>query len=203
VQDEWFKATTMSGWVFQPGGLNMSIWEMDNPGSPMACAAQDQWCNPTTGKCTGFNSYHDAGTAGVDLFQGDDLSRYIWFFYSGPNVMFGAETAIDYLGALTLTARFGLVGGVQGPLPDNQWQIEVQSWFATMLANLQMALVNTATGPTDRALDPWQLGPNSTIEREMCANQVGIPIIRIRTRDAKWSQIANVSVPSENTKHGI
>ena len=36
-----------------------------------------------------------------------------------------------------------------GQLPDNQWQIELDGWFATSLASLQLYLYEKAVGPSD------------------------------------------------------
>ncbi|KAF6819240.1 hypothetical protein CPLU01_13089 [Colletotrichum plurivorum] len=173
TRDLWFSATTVAGNLSRPGEEPFPFWIMDNPGSPLACVAQDQWCNPSTKECTVLMPYRDAVTKAADLFTGQTggADRHQWFFYSTLNVAFQASTAINYLGALSLTARFSLVGGIQGSLPDNQWQLEVKFWFATMLANLQKAVVNTATGPTDPHLNAWQLAPNKSAEYDMCYNQ--------------------------------
>lgn len=113
----------------------------------------------------------DAYWAGIDLFRGRDgsPSRYLWFMQY--LLVSNATVAINLLGALSLRARFGLSNGIQGPLADNQWHLEVKSWFATMLAHMQNAAVNTATGLVDE-LKPWKRSPNQTVEYSMCNNQV-------------------------------
>ncbi|KAI9779283.1 MAG: hypothetical protein M1816_003623 [Peltula sp. TS41687] len=87
--------------------------------------------------------------------------------YSVPNL----KLIVEILGRSSLTSRYKLEGGNQGPLPSNQWELEVQYWFSTALANLQMIMVDTATGPTDANLTPWLHRPQNREERLACRSQ--------------------------------
>ncbi|GJD02485.1 hypothetical protein ColKHC_11310 [Colletotrichum higginsianum] len=146
---------------------------MDNPASPLACVTQEQWCTDlATKNCTKLMLSRDARFATASLLAGHDggEDRYLWFLQSTVNAATEASNAINLLGAVGLTARFSLVNGIQGQLPRNQWQLEVKFWFATMLANLQKAAVNTAMGPS--GAHPNKLAPKKTVEHAMCNNQV-------------------------------
>ncbi|TDZ20841.1 hypothetical protein Cob_v006238 [Colletotrichum orbiculare MAFF 240422] len=176
TNDPWYRATTVAGDLTSdvPGEENIPTWTMDNPASPLACVTQDQWCTDQTAKnCTKLMTSDDANLAALNLFLARDGSpdRFLWFLLSTIHAAAEASNAINLLGALSLTARFGLVESIQGPLPDNQWQLEVKSWFATMLANLQKAAVNAATGPTEVHLDAWKQAPNKSVEYAICNNQ--------------------------------
>ncbi|TDZ37460.1 hypothetical protein C8035_v007889 [Colletotrichum spinosum] len=176
TNDPWYRATTVAGDLTSdvPGEESIPSWTMDHPASPLACVTQDQWCiDPAAKNCTELMTSDDANLAAYDLFLARDgsLDRYVWFSQSTIYAATEASNAINLLGALSLTARFGLVNSIQGPLPDNQWQLEVKSWFATMLANLQKAAANTATGPTEVHLDAWKQAPNKSVEYAICNNQ--------------------------------
>lgn len=73
--------------------------------------------------------------------------------------------------AQSLTSRKRLFGGLQGPLPDNQWQLDVEHWYASVLAALQEVFVDIATGPADAALAPLLLRPENEQQRRLCASQ--------------------------------
>jgi hypothetical protein len=81
------------------------------------------------------------------------------------------------LGAEALTSRYGLQQGLQGPLPKNQWQLDVQHWMGTTLALVQLMFVNTATGPSDPSLTGWFRSANNTQEQAYCNNQVRVKTI--------------------------
>ncbi|KAL1615965.1 hypothetical protein SLS56_011613 [Neofusicoccum ribis] len=65
----------------------------------------------------------------------------------------------------------GLSEGMQGPLPDNQWQLDVENWFAISLAALQGWMVELATGPSDSKFLDWIDSPTSEGGRYWCKNQ--------------------------------
>lgn len=82
----------------------------------------------------------------------------------------------DLLGALrssSLTARFTLYGGIQAPLPANQWQREVENWNDILLATSQGAAVDEAVGPgSSEMLDLFWTKPDNDVARYRCKNQV-------------------------------
>ena len=58
---------------------------------------------------------------------------------------------MDSLGISALTARDTLLDGNQGPLPSDQWMLEVEHWHDISMAQLQRVAVELATGPSDPA----------------------------------------------------
>ncbi|KAK9425400.1 hypothetical protein SUNI508_13074 [Seiridium unicorne] len=99
------------------------------------------------------------------------ISRLQWFLdvlsYFPANVY----EVVNTQGPTSLVARQGINGGLQGPLSDNQWQAEVTSWWATVLAALQAMFVETARGLTDPTLVHYHVPPRDEIQRNMCHNQ--------------------------------
>ena len=106
-------------------------------------------------------------------------------FYSIDNAFFMYFTylpsIIDELGVSSLTARDSLLGGIQGPLPKNQWQLEVQYWHSIIMALLQRLVVEQATGPASETVYPWLVRPQTKEEQAQCHNQVGAVVLVLRT----------------------
>jgi len=73
--------------------------------------------------------------------------------YTVIEAMNGASSiydAIEGRGSAALKAQNTVFDKEQqAALPNNQWQIEADGWFAVSLAGLQQALVERAFGPTD------------------------------------------------------
>ena len=138
---------------------------------PIACSEAYQVCNPNNNKCTPFVGSQQLINAtakiGIDGVQSSETNRlamaamltsvHIQTFTRMSGSLRAAETAA----ALT-----------QLPLPNNQWQIEVSSWFDTGLARLQQELQDYATGPTN--ISPparlWQ--PGDAVSLAMCNAQL-------------------------------
>ncbi|KAL1627503.1 hypothetical protein SLS54_002428 [Diplodia seriata] len=78
---------------------------------------------------------------------------------------------VGTLGVSALTARFRVGSALQGPIPDNQWQLEAQHWFSTCMAALQDAFVAGAAGAPYAELRPFFAPPANTQARNICRNQ--------------------------------
>jgi hypothetical protein len=60
-----------------------------------------------------------------------------------------------------------------GQLPGNQWQIELDGWFATSLASLQLYLYEKALGPVDVLVNGGSINtPTNTYEQALCRRQM-------------------------------
>ncbi|OTA99476.1 hypothetical protein M426DRAFT_255537 [Hypoxylon sp. CI-4A] len=138
------------------------------PASPLACAYQEQYCRPDGGGCTELGSSNDAIDASGSLFQ--DNQAYTNFEWLGWAGTFGLEAVIRTLRSHALTSRFGLYLGLQGQIPGNQWQLDVQYWLAISLAAMQRAVTVNAAGalPNDEAAI-WR--PSNDSEINICQNQ--------------------------------
>ncbi|KAF2140831.1 uncharacterized protein K452DRAFT_206604, partial [Aplosporella prunicola CBS 121167] len=174
--DDWYSAThivargiSMYG---SGNGTLSNIYGQDEPASPLACASQVQWCNsnlPENNRCTPLSGQADAFYSAQGFFKNEALKeRLNWFWDFQPQL----DALLSYLGSQSLKSTNSLSGGTQGPLPDNQWQLDVQNWFATMLAYMQAYAVSIVTGPSDVNLQQYVVQPNSTTERSICKNQI-------------------------------
>ena len=79
---------------------------------------------------------------------------------------------VNILGVSSLISRTSLLNGVQGPLPDNQWQKEVEHWFTAHLADLQRVPVEVATGPIDANFRKMLVNPQTPEQSVLCRSQV-------------------------------
>jgi hypothetical protein len=63
-------------------------------------------------------------------------------------------------------------GGVSIPLPDNQWELEVQNWFQIGLNNVQRMVVSSAAGPPGQFAQYTFNQSRSPALQWMCENQI-------------------------------
>ncbi|KAI9868264.1 MAG: hypothetical protein M1830_005684 [Pleopsidium flavum] len=190
VYDPIFAATTEKT-SFIDNGRNITYFSSDFFVSPLACIDQHQFCNPNNQKCTDLQSYYTAvkRTASIEFnaVQSMITSRlsidFIWETISlskvasvpHPIKKFRPLTrlgkGIGGRGAAALRAQESVSGIVSAQLPNNQWMIEVESWFATGLAKLQQLVVQYAAGPPNVVEGAYISKPTDPISQMMCNNQ--------------------------------
>jgi hypothetical protein len=184
TNDPWFRATEMVGhksWDNNSGSGRVAVYYPEEPASPMACALQEQLCNPSLpegSRCTPLGASYDTQDAYSALYRNasdQDRNRALWAY----DAWFNTDSISDViftLGSQSLTARNSLSGNMQGPLPDNQWQLEVQHWHETSLALMQASFVETATGPNDPKVHEYVVKPSNAQEVQLCRSQVRITL---------------------------
>jgi hypothetical protein len=187
TKDPWFNVSTALGSFYFPnyettGNNGTTLYSASEPASPLGCLSQEQLCNPSlpaqSRRCTNLTRPETVGVeaTALGLFPAGSNSgaRTTWAFTSIFYDAAAVEDIIDTLGAQALRARAGVRNGLQGPLPTNQWQTEVEHWFNTTLASLQQSFVNLARGPDDDSVLEWLVRPanSSTREAGYCKDQV-------------------------------
>lgn len=191
TSDLWYRATAPGDEVhstFVDAGKT-EVYQPEEAASPMGCVRQFQFCNPSllSNNCGPLASWDDAQIEASPLFgipieemQSEGLptttstmgSRYLWLIQVLSVSQADIGAIIMALGPDALTSLKYLSSGIMGPLPTNQWQLDVRYWWATFLASLQAAVVNTAHGPTDPTLDPYKVLPFNSHAQDMCNSQV-------------------------------
>ncbi|KAL0253245.1 hypothetical protein SLS55_010217 [Diplodia seriata] len=173
MDDPWYSAHTDFVEVFMTGlDGKMTMYRADEPASVLACVSQYQICNPNqpaNRQCTALGSIEDIESGLKSLHFNDRQGKVIEWF--GSLLSFSIYTLIGDLGSSVLTSRYSLSGGLQAPIPNNQWQLEVEHWFTIWLANLQQLFVSYATGPSDPEVMRWVRTPKDDTERNICRNQ--------------------------------
>ncbi|KAI1734566.1 hypothetical protein F4680DRAFT_453841 [Xylaria scruposa] len=167
-----------------------TVYLPSQPASPLACADQYQFCNtalPEDRRCGPLASLVDAISEAAPLFG----TQYFDYFTSGPGAgnaktesearfnyfasRFGTRTSINILltqlGSMGLISQRNLLGGLQGPLAPNQWQLDISHLWNISMALQQIALVDMAYGPTDPGtLQTW-INFTSPALQEICDSQ--------------------------------
>jgi hypothetical protein len=146
----------------------------------LACTEQHHFCNPSlssnrTQQCTPLQS--------VDQVTLQDPERNASLF---DNEYQKAIAQIIFRATITSSWEFvaraldpplladSLVhNGISKPLPNNQWILEAENWFAIMMANIQQLVVDTATSAP--GIDP-QYSLNRADKNvgmhQYCGNQI-------------------------------
>jgi hypothetical protein len=194
--DPWYSATKPSGRTAHLSTgegsrdgdetVEFPVFQQSEAATPMGCTMREQYCNShfPWGNCTILGSINDIydqaglGKEGINYEQADRLQWSIdtmWEF--SPNLAVLPRT----LGGQALKSRDGLAQGFQSPIPNDQWQQDVQYWFDTALATMQASFVVGATGPLDPLVLQFATYPNSTEQRSVCHSQVGANLHRAKS----------------------
>jgi hypothetical protein len=169
-------------------GSQTDLYYSTEPASPLACLEQFQYCNPNLPEetsCTRLGSRYDAASEArqrVFNVSEPELTRFIWIMRALTLTSANVIQLVSDLGPQSLSSRHGLSDSAQGPIPDNQWQLDVAQWFSIILATIQNAAVAAALGPPSEELEKWTMRPNSTEEYKVCKNQVS-------HSSRKWSHL--------------
>lgn len=137
----------------------------------MACIDQHQFCNPTNYQCTDLTSSYTALNQAKDLDMNvvQDLTMLRFSFQLDSSSL---DSSLAGRGGAALRAQELVQDLLSDPLPNDQWMIEVESWFSTGLARLQKAMVEHAAGPQNVIYGAHIEKPRNFIEKKMCHNQL-------------------------------
>jgi hypothetical protein len=191
IMDNWYNATRsiMKADPYPHGSGPDAMQEdpmyyQSESASPLACRQQLQFCNPNLPeeqRCAPLAGIFDFPDQAVSLFSDPEaIQRFMWTYNAAFNLNPSISTVVQTLGAQALSSRNSLEFGIQGSLPSNQWQIEVQHWHDTALASLQNLFVTAAaTMASDPNLRPWLQTPVANVEKTLCRSQVsGVHLVR-------------------------
>lgn len=178
TDDPWYSAhkkITRQNLLVLTNGETQDIYFADDVASVVGCVAQNQLCNPALPKgqrCTPFMSVEDVWSNALNMWpEWNKLSSLEQILKN-----FDPSNIPVSLGSASLTARYGLLTGTQGPLPSNQWQLEIEHWFKAALAYLQTIQVDYATSPSDPSMRKFiRPQQDSDGSRYFCQNQVSNP----------------------------
>ncbi|KAI1120546.1 hypothetical protein F5Y10DRAFT_289605 [Nemania abortiva] len=173
--DPWYRATTPDmNRTFESGENYVHGFRMDEAASPLGCAIQWQFCQPGLSGaliCGDLASFNDATFSFLRraVHKDNKLYWYLDIFYNAPALW----DAIGKLNSQSLTSQTTLIYGSQGFIPENQWQLDVAHWWATLLAAAQASFVNTVIGPPTHFQIPREVirGPMDADETAACGSQ--------------------------------
>ncbi|KAH7313141.1 hypothetical protein BKA65DRAFT_517389 [Rhexocercosporidium sp. MPI-PUGE-AT-0058] len=174
--DPFFSATNQSL------SNHKDFYSPDSPITAIGCTDQYSFGNPVTRQWTDPMSVLDGSNWGNYTKDWDLSSRQVaalatltWALSESggiDRVILGLETE-----ALLAKKYPGVFSGFQNPIPNDQWKKEVDYWFKSGLAKLQLHLINIATGPPDITLPglqnflPIMSADRDDLVKIMCTSQ--------------------------------
>ncbi|KAI0023953.1 hypothetical protein F4780DRAFT_798170 [Xylariomycetidae sp. FL0641] len=166
MDGEWYTAGRPQGNIqLKNTSEAQESYGLNAAAAPLGCVEQWQWCtsSPTDRHCGPLASWRDSLSGVVsyfdldrDVFDADyfDVSsdnfdtdrpvpaspsaaRIIWPSFILGSFRGGIENIIAIIGAQSLASQRRFYSGIQWEVPDNQWQLDVQHWWHTILACIQ------------------------------------------------------------------
>ena len=168
VADPFFAASTPYN-ISTGDGVNYTYYTSNQEVYALACADQHQICNPTNGKCSPLSGNFQVIPNIPELDLND--AQLATFLTMGLTIIFmDTYYSVSSRGSSALRASETLDQGTQIPLPDNQWMIEVSTWFAVSMAKLQQRTVQYAIGSSHVPKGVKLVGPANRYEENICNN---------------------------------
>lgn len=169
VNDPWYAAHQLPGRQAEDdNGENMTTYFADEPASVMGCKMRYQACHLQSRNCSRFGGLADMNYY-FKLASGNRAQTMSWIWGAARSL---TNVVLD-LKASSLTSRDTVQEGSQGPLPNDQWQRDVENWHNIMLASYQDNAVEYASGPGDSGmLEFFWKRPETDDQRYLCKNQV-------------------------------
>jgi hypothetical protein len=147
----------------------------DEPTQVLGCTYQMQYCNPNKKedeRCTPLAGYVDDRFDITSLYDTETQKTiFRWAIDVFQLGFFSISGIVDAMGVSSLVARQGLAANSQGPLPNNQWQLEVEHWVGASLTSIQGSFVEMAEGPTD-VYERFRMKPKNSTQEMICKNLV-------------------------------
>jgi hypothetical protein len=152
--------------------ITQRLYYRDEPAQVIACSQQWQVCNPNLPKdtgCTKFSSGRQTKRLAKPLWTNDEQRAIFNWTHNAPTFI----SAANWVNQVSMLAYKTLSPGqFQGPLPDNQWKLELEHWFHHGLATAQRNNVERATGYEYPAFKQFFRSPLYDGEKAACKIQV-------------------------------
>lgn len=140
----------------------------------LGCTDQHQFCNlnsvvnitsctPLTGMK--FDSdFASNGSLGLSELQIAIVMRF-------SSILLATTISQSVISEISLQAYNYLQYYISAPLPNNQWQIEVTTWFNIALTKLQALLIEVSSGPSTRSASSIIQPPFGEHDQALCSAQ--------------------------------
>ncbi|KAI0538441.1 hypothetical protein GGR58DRAFT_526242 [Xylaria digitata] len=196
LNDPWYRFDVKSAAVIFKGGSNESLpsYQPSEAASPLGCTYQVQVCKGALARnesCGLLGSPNDAWRDAAHLFGVDtedygkysfdqlieayinnqEAGRFLWFSQILWGYPIDISIVVNILGSQSLASRRNVLETIQGPLPDDQWKLDVTYWWNISLSALQAAFVDTAYGPSNPDVFRLQTKPKGSGQKSICENQ--------------------------------
>jgi len=188
TDDDWYRGNVAAHVTTSLGERDLNdlttLYKPEEAASPMACVEQYQFCRVDDTNCGPLASFYDAVMGAAPLFnatrgmlEGEEdptsksAAQFGWFTNRFSLAATSVEWILNGLGARGLASQLALQNGIQGPMPTNQWQLDVRHWWAIWLASIQAGFVNMARGTDDPVLKQYAAEPEQ-FRQDVCETQV-------------------------------
>ncbi|KAI0546606.1 hypothetical protein F4679DRAFT_587283 [Xylaria curta] len=196
LDDPWYRFDALSNFTIESVESNEQSfsYQPSEAASPLGCAYQVQICKgnvASNDSCGPLASYSDAWGGAAPLFgvnmeaiynletdqliktyaADKDASRFVWLLRIITNSQTDVTDIVTKVGSQSLESSKSLDSGVQGPLPDNQWMLDVTYWWNITLAVLQATFIDTAYGSTTLERARLQINATNSGQKTLCQNQ--------------------------------
>lgn len=176
VDDPWFSAHRVGprmGNVMH--NRTRPTYLQDEPAQVMGCTFQMQYCNPNKPdgqRCTPLAGYVDDRYDIMQLYDTlEQKTMFRWAVDVFQLGFFSISGIIEGMGLSAMVARQGLAANTQGPLPNNQWQNEIEHWVGGSLTSIQGSFVEMANGPQP-LYQRFRMAPTNSSQQAVCNNMV-------------------------------
>ncbi|KAI0411567.1 hypothetical protein F5X98DRAFT_380641 [Xylaria grammica] len=199
LHDPWYRFNAKSNAALGPFNTNepRPAYRPSEEASPLGCTYQVQVCKGASAKvesCGPLGSFNDAWIDAAHLFgidtadftgsrysslgeimsayaANEDASRFLWFLQAISNNPTDLGLIVKKLGSQSLASHKSLDKNIQGPLPDDQWKLDVTYWWNISLSALQATFINTACGSNNPDVSRLQTNATNPGQRSICDNQ--------------------------------
>ncbi len=122
-------------------------WTADQNITIVGCVDQFEVCNNATGFCTGWTSAERFITPPYDpRLASSDTVKGILLLLADMLLLVTVKGVIEGRGGASLVASISLNRGNQESLVAGPWRREIETWFSTSLAKMQLHVHSMATG---------------------------------------------------------
>ncbi|KAF2670751.1 hypothetical protein BT63DRAFT_453115 [Microthyrium microscopicum] len=175
VKDPWFSATTFTNYSLGSGSPQ-HVYVRDDVARVLGCVESYQMCKPGlngNNTCSPLTSVDNLSPVYFDKIWTDpDEQAYVRKTSEGLRSMItGLETTIQYFGSAALKAHFMMFQNEVISMPENQWELEVEGWFQTYLADVQRIVLDLSSGLSGKDTSWIVKPPNGTMDHQICSNQ--------------------------------
>lgn len=174
VDDPWYSAHKAEE-VFIDGSDPILVYWRDEPAAVLGCVKQYQICNPRLSKgqgCTPLQGSQDLETNAYEIVDSEQEAAWLNFYLMSRFSELPQLRLLSMLGSSCLASSYSFYDSLQVPLPDFQWQLDVEHWHSIYLASLQGSAIDIAEGPSDPKLRELMQKPQSKEEKAFCLVQV-------------------------------
>ncbi|KAF2969823.1 hypothetical protein GQX73_g3789 [Xylaria multiplex] len=196
LDDPWYRFDALANFTITHVESNEQSFSYrpSEAASPLGCAYQVQICKGNVARndsCGPLASYSDAWGGAAHLFgvnmeaiynletdqlikayaADEDASRFVWLLRMITNSQTDVTDIVTKISSQSLESSRSLVNSIQGPLPNNQWMLDITYWWNITLAVLQATFIDAAYGSTTPERARLQINATNAGQNSICQNQ--------------------------------